>query len=85
MSENKVSRRGYYYDLNASPHEFKSPCGDVFKFPSEKKLEMYRRDITKELKRCEAFLKRNELENYLDDYVTQAIYDAVYRALYNKR
>lgn len=35
-----VSSRGYYYDLSVSPHiyEFK---GNEFRFPSEKKMEMF--------------------------------------------
>ena len=51
MENTPVSRRGVYKDLSVSPYEFKSPYGDSFKFPSQKKLDIYTRDIDQELKR----------------------------------
>ncbi|MBO5870270.1 MAG: hypothetical protein J6Q89_05915 [Clostridia bacterium] len=45
MTDVKRSRRGVYYDLTESPYEYNSPYGDLFKFSSEKKLEIYTRDI----------------------------------------
>lgn len=79
-----VSTRGVYYDLTKSPHEFKSPCGDIFKFSSAKKLEIYTRDVVKELKRVGDFLVRNELYNYLTNEEVEKIYRVAYIAFYRK-
>ena len=38
------SRRGVYYDLSKSPYEFVSSYGEIYKFSSRKKLEMYTRE-----------------------------------------
>lgn len=35
-----VSERGFYYNLEKSPYEWKSPYGDSYKLPSAKRLEM---------------------------------------------
>lgn len=79
-----VSTRGVYYDLTASPYEFKSPYGDVFKFSSKKKLEIYTRDVVKEVQRVDAVIMRNGLADYLPDHALVMIYAAVYRAFYRK-
>lgn len=79
-----VSTRGVYYDLTASPYEFTSPYGDVFKFSSKKKLEIYTRDVVKEVKRVDAIVMRNGLADYLPDHALSMIYTAVYRAFYRK-
>ena len=85
MERGKVkSTRGVYYDLTQSPYEFTSPYGDVFKFSSRKKLEMYTRDITKEVKRVDDLLMRNGMADYLPDAIFPAMYCAVYRAFYRK-
>jgi hypothetical protein len=39
------SRRGVYYDLNASPYKWETFGGDVFKFSSNKKLQMFRKRL----------------------------------------
>lgn len=36
-----VSARGVYYDLDKSPYIYKDNLGNVFKFSSQKKLEMF--------------------------------------------
>lgn len=79
-----VSTRGVYYDLTKSPYEFKSPYGDIFKFSSKKKLEIYTRDVVKEVARLGAFLARNDLQNYLTDNVVNHLYHTVYVAFYKK-
>lgn len=38
---NYISRRGVYYDLSKSPYEYKDKFGKVFKFSSQKKLDMF--------------------------------------------
>lgn len=83
MSEIK-SRRGVYRDLSKSPYEYQSPYGDLFKFPSEKKLEMYARDVQKELDRLNKTLDRNELWRYVPTEILQLIERSAYRAFYRK-
>lgn len=84
MSEDKVSRRGVYRDLSLSPYEYHSPYGDIFKFPSEKKLEMYARDIQKELDRITKTVERLQLEEYLPHEIIRLLHRSTYRAFYRK-
>ncbi len=79
-----VTRRGVYLDLNQSPYEFNSPYGDCFKFSSNKKLEIYTRDIEKEIKRVDAVIDRNELRNFIPGEIYQLIIRGVYKAFYKK-
>lgn len=80
--ERKVSQRGVYYDLTLSPYEFKSPYGDIFKFSSQKKLDMYTRDIENELNRLEKYLARNDLQTLIPSDVADRIRRGTYEALY---
>ena len=41
MKNKVVSARGVYYDLTQSPWEYIDDNGKVFKFSSEKKLDMF--------------------------------------------
>ena len=41
MKNNVISARGVYYDLEKSPYIYEDKLGNVFKFSSEKKLEMF--------------------------------------------
>lgn len=84
MSDVKKSRRGVYYDLTESPYEYNSPYGDLFKFSSEKKLEIYRRDISKELKRVNDLFDRHELKTNVPDEIIELVRRAVYRAFYKR-
>lgn len=84
MSEMKVSRRGVYYDLTISPYEFTTPYGDIFKFSSEKKLEIYTRDVPKELNRLETLIQRNELESFIPEEIQSMLRRQVYKAFYRK-
>lgn len=79
-----VSARGVYYDLTKSPYEFTSPCGDSFKFSSAKKLEIYTRDIPKEIKRVDALIERHGLKDFLTDDCRALLYRAMHRAFYRK-
>jgi hypothetical protein len=83
MSEVKT-RRGVYRDLNQSPYVYESPYGDSFKFPSEKKLEMYTRDIQTELDRVSKFLDRLSLGDTIPAEIIQLLYRSTYKALYRK-
>lgn len=37
----ETTARGVYLDLNKSPYEYRDSFGNVFKFSSKKKLEMF--------------------------------------------
>lgn len=84
MSDVRKSRRGVYYDLSISPYEFKTPYGDIFKFSSRKKLEMYTRDVPKELARLEAIISRNDMGDFLPAEIRQLLSRTVYRSFYKK-
>lgn len=84
MSDTVVSRRGVYYDLSQSPYEYRTPYGDCFKFSSQKKLEMYTRDIVKEIERLEKLLARHDLQDFLPCEIIQMITRKIYVALYRK-
>ena len=84
MKEGVVSRYGVYRDLNQSPYEYESPYGDLFKFPSQKKLEIYTREIQSELDRVGKMLERLHLEDYIPEEVIQLLYRSTFKALYRK-
>lgn len=82
--EPKKSRRGYYYDLNESPHGFKSPYGDFFKFPSAKQLEIYSRNVAKEIERIDKAFDRAGCRPFLHSNTINAVYRSVYRSFYKR-
>lgn len=82
--ERPISRRGVYKDLNLSPYEFQSPYGDSFKFSSQKKLDIYTRDIPKEVERVKKLIARHELGGFIPPEIVTMIYRAVYKAFYSK-
>jgi hypothetical protein len=80
----KRSRRGVYYDLTESPYEYNSPYGDLFKFSSEKKLEIYTRDVDKEIKRVNDLFSRHDLKKLVPVEIIDLVRRAVYRSFYNR-
>ena len=80
----KVSRRGVYYDLSISPYEFKTPYGEIFKFSSQKKMEIYTRDIERELKRLEDVIDRNDMRSFIPEEIESLLNKALYRSFYKK-
>ena len=84
MTDVKVSRRGVYYDLNLSPYEYKSPYGDSFKFSSAKKLDIYTRDISKELSRLESLFDRHDLKKHVPDEIIELLRRSVFHAFYDR-
>ena len=84
MSDVKKSRRGVYYDLEVSPYRYETPYGDIFKFKSAKKLEIYTRDLPKELNRLESIIDRNEVRDFLPAEIVQLLRRAVCKAFYKK-
>lgn len=84
MSNAKKSRYGVYYDLTASPYEYTTPYGDVFKFRSQKKLEIYTRDAPTEIERMDSIIDRNNLREFLPDDIIRLLHRTVYRSFYRK-
>ena len=84
MSDVKKSRRGVYYDLTRSPYEYTTPYGDRFKFSSQKKLDIYARDIDKELKRVNDLFARYDLGTFVPDEIKDLVRRAVYRSFYKR-
>ncbi len=84
MSEGVVSRYGVYRDLEKSPYRYKSPYGDLYKFPSQKKLDIYTREIQTELDRVGKTLARLHLEDHIPGEIVQLLYRSTYKALYCK-
>lgn len=84
MAEPIKSRRGVYYDLEKSPYEFINSYGDSFKFSSAKKLEMYTRDIPKEINRVSKLIARHELEEFIPEEIKHLLYRAVYKSFHRK-
>lgn len=80
----KVSRRGVYYDLTISPYEYITPYGEIFKFSSQKKLDIYTRDIGKELERVQKIVDRYDMKSFVEDEILQLINKAVYRSFYKR-
>lgn len=84
MSKDKVSRRGVYRDLSKSPYVYESPYGDLFKFPSQKKLDIYTRDIDKELERLQKTIDRLHLGELVPKEIITLLYRSTFKALYRK-
>lgn len=80
----RVSRRGVYYDLTLSPYEFNTPYGDLFKFSSKKKLDIYTRDIVKEIKRVDDLLERHDLEKLVPVEIVDLIKRSIYKSFYRQ-
>lgn len=83
MSEGVVSRYGVYRDLSKSPYEYVSPYGDSFKFRSQKKLDIYNREIQSEIERVSKFVSRRDLDSHIPKEIIQLLYRATYQALYD--
>lgn len=79
-----ITRRGVYKDLSISPYSYQTEYGDLFKFRSSKKLEIYRRDITGELDRLEKIIDRNDMRDFIPPEIHQLMRRAVYRAFYER-
>lgn len=79
-----ISRRGVYYDLTVSPYEYNTPYGELFKFSSAKKLEIYSRDVMKEIDRLHKLIDRNGMRELVPDELIQFLIRCVYKAFYRK-
>lgn len=77
-----VSRRGVFYDLSLSPYETKSPYGDIFKFSSAKKKEIFDRDVIGEMLKVEKVLRRHGALYHLPPDVVEVVMRTVMRCFY---
>lgn len=84
MTNPIVTRRGVYKDLTHSPYEYRTPYGDLFKFSSAKKHEIYTRDIEPELKRLDKIIDRNDMRSFIQPEIYQILRKAVFESLYHK-
>ena len=84
MKDAKISRRGVYYDLSLSPYEVKTAYGDIFKFSSEKKLEIFNRDAPKELKRIDTLIDRHNVRELIPDEVVTLLKRSMLKAFYKQ-
>lgn len=84
MAEPVKSRRGVYYDLEKSPYRYTNPYGDSFKFSSAKKLEMYTRDIPREIERVSKLIARYDLFEFIPAESKSLMYRAMYKSFYRK-
>lgn len=78
----KVSSRGVYYDLSISPYEFITPYGDIFKFSSKKKMEIYTRDVKKEIDRVDKALGRYGVIEHIPAEIVALIKRQMYEGFY---
>ena len=84
MKNARVTARGVFKDLTISPYEFKTPYGDLFKFRSAKKLEIYEREVEVDMRRLNTAIERNDVERFLPEDVRIGLERAVYRAVYKR-
>lgn len=84
MSDGIVSRYGVYRDLEKSPYRVTSPYGDIFKFRSQKKMDIYTREIQNEIERLHKCVDRLGLRGYVAPEIIQLLSRATYQALYDR-
>ena len=83
--DNRVSRRGFYHDLDLSPYEYISPYGDSFKFPSQKKLESFEKHVPKEIEKVTKAISGLGVAPYVMPEVLQILYRVKYHEYYDRR
>lgn len=79
------SVKGYYYNLDISPHVWKSPCGDSYKLPSAKRVELMEKRVQESLKRLDKLLQTHNLADVLPPemvtmlkrYIIQGVYEGI--------
>lgn len=80
-----VSVKGFYYDLEKSPHVWVSPCGDSYKLPSAKRVEMMDKYSAQEIEKLDRFLIRSGMNETLPPEIIhllkRCMTDAVYKSI----
>lgn len=80
-----VSVKGYYYNLDKSPHVWKSPCGDTFRLPSAKRLELMDKRSQEALRKLDKLIDAHNLREHmpaeiyqlLQRYMIQSVYEGI--------
>lgn len=80
-----VSRRGVYHDLTISPYVYKTPYGDILKFPSQKKIDVYTRQVDKTLGQIWGQFIRIGIMTWLDQPTRHDIESCVYLLVYEQQ
>ena len=78
------SARGVYYDLTKSPYRVNTPYGDTLRFSSPKKMEIFTREIPRELTRIDKLIDRHHMQDFVPGEIRSLLYRAMYQALYKK-
>ena len=80
-----VSVKGFYYDLEKSPHVWVSPCGDSYRLPSAKRVEMMEKYSTREIEKLEKFLMKSGMNETIPPEIIhllkRCMTDAVYKSI----
>ena len=79
------SVKGYYYNLDVSPHVWKSPCGDSYKLPSAKRVELMEKRVRESLIRLDKLLAKHNLADaipaemitLLKKHIIKAVYEGI--------
>lgn len=80
-----VSVKGFYYDLEKSPHVWTSPCGDSYRLPSAKRVEMMEKYSSQEIGKLDRFLTKSGMSETLPPEIIhllkRCMTDAVYKRI----
>lgn len=77
------SRRGYYYDLDASPHSIQ--VADVeLKFPSEAKLERYLQEVDSRKLKMQKAIRQLNITCFAEVELTQELEKSMMLKLYDE-
>lgn len=79
-----VSVKGFYYDLEKSPHVWTSPCGDSYRLPSAKRVEMMEKYSTQEIHKLSRFLDKTGLTETLPPEIIRLLQRSLLDAVYNR-
>ena len=79
-----VSVKGFYYDLEKSPHVWVSPCGDSYRLPSAKRVEMMKKYSALEIGKLDRFLSKTGLKETLPPEIVHLLQRSLLDAVYNR-
>lgn len=79
-----VSVKGFYYDLEKSPHVWVSPCGDSYRLPSAKRVEMMEKYSAQEINKLDRFLIKTGLRENLPPEIVHLLQRSLLDAVYNR-
>lgn len=79
-----VSAKGFYYNLEKSPHVWISPCGDSYRLPSAKRVEMMEKYSAQEITKLSRFLAKTGLDETLPPEIIHLLQRSLLDAVYNR-